>query len=95
MVRKEAKHIDINNMPNLLRLAKEVKDTKEPIILRQDGEDLATLSPIRKRSRRTITEEDWEAFLSSFGSWKDVDTEALKRAIDESRSIPPRPLIEL
>lgn len=95
MARKEAKHIDISGMPDLLRLAEEIKRTGEFIVLCQKGEKLAALSPIKKRSKRAKTEADWEAFLSSFGSWKDVDTEAFKRANYESRSISSRPPVEL
>ncbi len=45
MARKEAKHIDISGMPDLLRLAEEIKAANEDIVLELDGEELATLSP--------------------------------------------------
>lgn len=50
MARQKARHIDISNMPELLRLAKEIKAANEDIVLELDGEELATLSPIRRRS---------------------------------------------
>ncbi|GEM_PF-2597108 len=61
MVHKEAENIDISNIPELLRLAEEVKDTKEPKVLRRDGEELAVLVPAKHRSRRTKTKSDLDA----------------------------------
>ncbi len=95
MPRKEIKHIDISNIPELLLLAKEVKDTKEPVVLRQNGEDLATLSPITKPSRKAKTKEDYEAFRSAFGGWKDVDTDKLIADIYADRAISDRPPVDL
>lgn len=50
-----------------------------------------------KRPTRTVrTAADREAFLSSFGGWKDlVDTDKLIENIYESRSIPNRPPVRL
>ena len=39
--------------------------------------------------------EKKSAFLSAAGSWKDVDTEALKKQIYESRRISAREKVEL
>jgi hypothetical protein len=46
-VAKELKCIDISNIPELLRIAQEVRRTNEPHILRQGSEDLAILTPIK------------------------------------------------
>jgi len=47
-VAKELRHVDISNMPELLKLAEEVGASKEPRVLRRDDEDLAVLMPVRK-----------------------------------------------
>jgi hypothetical protein len=94
---REPRHTEIGHIPELLRLAEEVRATREPRVLTRDREALAVLSPAKtRRPRRPKTRADSEAFLSSLGGWKDlVDTEKLKKAIHESRSISTRPPIEL
>jgi antitoxin (DNA-binding transcriptional repressor) of toxin-antitoxin stability system len=96
---QEARHLDIDDMPELVTLAEEVRATNEPRILTRDGEDIAKIVPIRPATRRPTakkkTAADWEAFWRSAGSWADMDTEKLKADIEESRNLPPRPPIHL
>src|SRR5437867_11082222 len=97
---REARPIDISDVPELLRLAEEVRKTRAPRLLRRDGEDVAVLVPVvptrPRRTARLKTEADDDAFLSSLGSWKGiVDTEKLKKDIHESRRIAGRPPIRL
>ncbi len=96
---KELKPIDVSGTPELLRLAQEVRDSGEPRLLRRAGEDLAILTPLRPKAnrprKRARTQADYEAFLASAGSWKDVDTERFKRDNEESRRISSRPPVEL
>lgn len=97
---KELKPIDISNVPEVLRLVEEVRKNAEPRLLRRDSEDLAILTPVmpaRKHvTRRAKTKEDYEAFLSSAGSWKGlVDTDKLVADIYESRRLSSRPPVEL
>jgi len=78
--------IDITNSPDLLRLAEEVQATHTARVLRRGNEPLAVVRPVGKRRARASREDvDRQAFLSSLGSWQDVDTEALKRQIREGR----------
>lgn len=49
---KEPKRIDISAIPELLSIAEEVRRTNETRILKQDGEDLAILTPIRPVAKR-------------------------------------------
>ncbi len=96
----ELNPIDISNTPDLLRLAEEVAASGKPRVLRRADEDVAVLMPVKKAaSRRRIgrnkTKEDYEAFLSSAGSWSDVDTDKLIEDIYESRNISTRPPVEL
>lgn len=64
------------------------------VIVEAPGGARAMLTPIphrtSRKSRRSISDADFEAFLASAGSWSDVDTEALKRAIEESRNLATR-----
>jgi hypothetical protein len=96
---KEAKPVDISTEPALLRLAEEVVSSGEPRVLRRDNEDLVMVSPVRRsrppRSKVTPSKADYDAFLSSAGSWNDVDTEALKRNIAESRRLSSRSPVDL
>ncbi|MBI4493911.1 MAG: hypothetical protein HY690_14055 [Chloroflexi bacterium] len=96
---RELKVIDVSRVPELLRLAEEVRGTNEPRLLRRDGEDLAILMPARrspKRPRRAKTRADHEAFLSSLGGWEGVvDTDRLIADIYESRRRSTRPPVEL
>ena len=91
----EAIAVDISSMPELIRLAEEVRRTKKPRLLRRNNEDVALLVPAspppRRRSKKTPTEEDMAAFRASAGSWKDVDTDRLIADIYRSRrsSRPP------
>ena len=93
--------IDITSMPDLERLADEVRASNQPVALQRNHETVAILMPAkgaaaRSRRTKTPTEADIEAFLSSAGSWKGiVDTEKLKQDIYESRRMSSRPPIKV
>lgn len=90
--------IDISNVPDLLDIAEEVRRTKRPRLLRRANEDLAIISPVRTAAQSSLKKKssaDMDAFWSSFGSWKDVDTEALKADIYESRRLSTKPRPDL
>ena len=60
---KERKRIDISSIPELVKLAQEVRSTNEPSILQQESEDVALLSPVptKKRAKTTgkaVTSDD-------------------------------------
>ncbi len=44
---KEKKYIDISDIPELVSLAEEVQRTNKPLLLRQNDEDLAILTPVK------------------------------------------------
>jgi len=98
---EHAKPIDISDMPDLLRVAEEVRASNEPRVLTRDTEQIALLLPIgprstkRRRRSRVLSEEDLAAFRSAAGSWKDIDTDKLIENICESRRISSRPPVEL
>ena len=87
---RETTAIDISTMPDLARLAEEVARTRTPRLLRRGDEDIAVLSPARPKRRprgKRVTQADIDAALGAIGSWKGiVDTERLKRELDEARS---------
>jgi hypothetical protein len=93
------KPIDISDDPALLRLVDEVRAANGPRVLRRDGEDLAVVMPLphpmKRRRGRTLSKEDYDAFRSSAGGWKDIDTDKLVENIYESRRISTRPPVEL
>jgi hypothetical protein len=49
---KEPKHIDISRMPELLSIAHEVQQTKQPAVLREENEDVAIVTPIKPAAKR-------------------------------------------
>jgi hypothetical protein len=51
---KEPKRIDISRMPDLLRIAQEVRSTHESAVLQQEREDLAMLTPITPVAKRSV-----------------------------------------
>src|SRR5947209_5575002 len=92
------KPIGIGDDPALLRALEEVRTGHEPRILRHDGEDLAMVVPLSRRTKRrgrTLSKEDYEAFRSAAGSWADVDTDALIERIYEMRRRSTRPPVDL
>jgi len=95
----EARPVDIGGFPELIHLAEEVRDSNEPRVLRCGNEDIAKLVPLRAgapgRRPRPKTAADYDAFLSSAGSWADVDVDAFLKANQESRDRSSKPAVEL
>ncbi len=77
--------IDISTMPDLMRLVQEVEATKKPRQLVRNNKPVAVLMPtttsLSPKKNRPKTKADYEAFRAAFGSWSDVDTEALLKNI--------------
>lgn len=62
-MQKEARSIDISHIPELLRLAEEVKASKRPAVLTREGEELAVVQPApdappKRRKAGVITTND-------------------------------------
>jgi hypothetical protein len=91
----EFKSVDISDTPELVRLAEEVRATREPRVLRRGGEDVAVLAPIPpasgRRAGRHRTAADYAAFRASAGSWKDVDVDRFLADNEASRNRSSRP----
>ena len=82
---------------NLTRIFERVVHEHETLLVESAEGDLVELKPVTsaKPRRRAKTKEDYDAFLSSLGGWKDVDVDAFLRDNDESRRISTRPPVEL
>jgi hypothetical protein len=93
----EPRTIEIGNMPDVLRIVDQVRKTRTSRVLSRGKKPLAILRPLPsngKRGKRAKSKKDYEAFLASSGSWKDVDTDRLVRDIYESREIVSRSPIQ-
>ena len=91
---KDMNYIDISGVPDLLRIAEEVRTTRKPHMLRRDSEDMAVLIPVtptRQKAKRTKTRADYDAFRAAAGGWKDIDTDALIEHIYRARKEGSRP----
>jgi len=58
---RELRHIEIDGAPGLEALADEVSASREPVVLRRDGRDVAVVNPAPKRRResgRPLTPDD-------------------------------------
>lgn len=92
---EQPKSIDISDVPEILRLAEEVRRAGEPRVLRRDGEDLAMVVPMprpRKTPLKKPTAEDYAAFRGAAGSWADIDTDTLIEDIYRARGEGTRPI---
>jgi hypothetical protein len=80
--------IDISDNAELLRIAEEVQTSQSDWVLRRGDEPLAVVKPVRRRrSSVAKAEADREAFLSSFGSWRElVDVDTFERLTKASRA---------
>ncbi len=87
--------IDISNLPDLLRLAEEVKETKTPRILKRDTETVAMLMPVgtafKPEKKPAPTKADYDASLAAIGSWRDLDADALIAHVHRAREEGSRP----
>jgi hypothetical protein len=80
--------IDVTDLPDLRRIAEEVRDTGRPCLLRIGDEEVAIVTPIGEATerRRRPTAEEEAASRASFGGWRGlVDGEQLKRDLAEAR----------
>ena len=94
---QELESIDVTDVPELRRVAEEVRDSREPRVLRAGDEDVAVVIPIttKRRRNRARTQADYDAVLAAAGGWKGlVDGEQLKKDLEEARGS-DRPVVEL
>ena len=87
----ETVRIPLTEMPKRFRLIFErVLRDKQTIMIDAGEEGVVTLSSGDLNDLPSLppdkTEDDYQAFLDSFGSWADVDTDQLLRDIRASRA---------
>ncbi len=100
---KEIVVIDIDERDEVSRLIDEMEPARGPVILRRGGRDVAVITPLAaERSsapvlpRKVITDEERAAARAAAGSWVgNVDFDAFRQALAESRALPPRPPVDL
>jgi hypothetical protein len=61
----ERKYVDLEDDPDLPTLVRDLHSSREPIVLREAGEEVATLTP---SGPRPVSEADVAAFLALAGS---------------------------
>ncbi len=89
------KFIDVSDVPDILRLAEEVRRDGEPRVLRGAGEDLAIVVPLPAVANSRLkapSAEEYEAFRRAAGSWADIDTDTLVDEIYRARMEGTRPI---
>ena len=61
-MRKEVEPVQVGNLPELLRIAEEVRDTKQPRVLMHEREAVAIIAPVspvrRTRKSGILTADD-------------------------------------
>ncbi|MFN8535280.1 MAG: hypothetical protein U0556_17220 [Dehalococcoidia bacterium] len=80
--------IEIDAMPDLVRLVEQAERSGVPVRLCRDGRVVASVVPHHRRTvpqTRPRSDEDREAFLGAAGAWRDLDTEAMIDAIYRAR----------
>jgi hypothetical protein len=95
MAKKPSKRIKVPEGSDLAKLLTEA--SARPILLEKDGE-LFRLERMEKEVKAPSPEEvtrSREGILRAAGSWKDMDTEALKAYISERRRAANRPSAKL
>ncbi len=85
--------IDITNMPDVVRIAEEVKPTNKPRVLKRDNTPLAILTPVKKKQSAQAKRKAIEETLALAGTWSDLDFEEMLNALDhirhDSKPTPP------
>lgn len=81
--------IDATDMPEVRRLAEQVRDSSRAVVIQVSGEDVAVMAPLEDfqdlRSFRP-TPEQIAATMSAAGAWKGlIDTEQMKRDVYAAR----------
>jgi hypothetical protein len=85
--------LDVSDLPDLLRIAEEVHDSRQPRVLRRRGENLAVLIPIPATAERTPAasaspeQESLDApdDPSEYDPWADYDPDRVRAALHRAR----------
>lgn len=95
----ERKFIDLEDGPSLADVAKSVRDTAEPITLRESGRPVAVISPAFDLEfplgRQVISDEDKKTFMALAGSLEGLIDDDFVEQNARRRQLNPRPSFEL
>jgi hypothetical protein len=84
------KYFNIDDKPEIIDLAADVRDAHGPVVLRLAGVDVAYVGPISTRSEqetdRNTLADTKAALMNLAGAWADMDTDTLVEEIYERRS---------
>lgn len=82
---------------NLSAVFEHVVHDQEVVVVERNGvaAEFRPAGETAPRQRQAKTQADYEAFLSTFGAWKDADTEKFIKENYEQRNRSTRPPIEL
>jgi hypothetical protein len=83
---RNLKPIDVSQLPDVLRIAEEVRRTRQPRLLRRDSEDVALVVPIEQFDREDVESSIWTdaGGLATRNPWTDYDAARAKRALRAS-----------
>ncbi|TAK26367.1 MAG: hypothetical protein EPO26_00085 [Chloroflexota bacterium] len=96
--------INVRDVPDLERVADEVRRTGRPRVLRRDSEKLAIVMPVHDHDTPTILDDPhriWSgydpdrvraAFAATMGSWRDLDTDKMIADLYRAREEGSRPV---
>ncbi len=88
--------IDITNMPELVRIAEEVRASDQPRVLKRDNMPIAMLTPVKKKQSARAKSKAVKAALALAGAWKDLPSDQMEEDLDRIRhQSKPTPPIEL
>jgi hypothetical protein len=85
---KEMEPVEIGGIPELVRLAEEVRATGAPRLLRCGGRDVAVLTQARLSTPDAVAATEWD---EAIGSWADLDIDAVVAHVYRSRAAGSRP----
>lgn len=82
---------------NLAGIVDRIISEGESVVIEKGDGELVEVKPVNqaKPGRRAKTKEDYEAFLSSFGGWRDVDVDSFLKDNYASRQVSTRSPVEL
>lgn len=92
--------IDVGTSPDLRRLVQEIRAGGEPIVLWENGEEVAVVLPANRvvdtPARPALSDAEHRAFLATAGGWEGlIDVDEVLQDVHESRQLPPRPPVDL
>ena len=76
--------IDISNIPDLVRLTKEVEVTQTPLELKRENKIVAVLTPVKTAGKQQ-NKKAIEETLALAGAWKDIPSDDMEERLDRIR----------